>query len=692
MRQLSIFNDDYNWRRRWVNFETCRQLYEAKTGDTSEDGIPRRNLIRRAVNDHHAVAIQNIPGVRMVADMSRYFLEDVLRRSVLREVQRITESSLNQYVKDTLKKADAANARDRAVKHAAIFGVGYLLVDVDQSADTRLSADLRFLMNKPIFDEFDEEGNLVREGWNEQDAALYKILTKRISVKHIRSENVVWQEGITEVNDKMLRVHYTERFSTAAIRKLYNNENILPTTTLPTQVYDEQPDDAEPHNTTAVLTTYELVPYSLTKTAVDFNDDPIVEVRATDWFLVKTVIAGSQLLEKKVYSTTEGPVGEKSSIKLPIIPYYLQESENHPYGYALPLQLETSEEFINRMYFIMYKAAKKAVANQGVIINAQALGKDDIQRINTVLDEGGVVPIRGMPGQEQTLDLRKVVQPLNYVQSQLPAAMIEATRAEEGAFQMQTAAVDEAALARARSGAGKRAQLAAGDRPKTASINLLGRGQQRLYEIVYDQIQNHHTDFVAVPVDVPGTGRTLVVLNEPYERVLPVFDQAGNPVTDSDFEEPGNEAGLVLTPFRTVINSVATSMHAVPETRADLPHDMLSRFQLLAAMQSSMMISPRTARDLTLSDELRAIDDANREIDLEELRQQQQEQAQLQAQLAQAGMLPGQETGGEGAAIPELEQAGAAGQLLQDQQFDVRQQSTTPANAGAQDLLNERRL
>jgi hypothetical protein len=627
----------------------------------------------------------------MQADMARHFLEDQLRRSILADVQRITEESMNLYVKNVMRKADAANHRDRAVKHSAIFGVGYLLVDVDQSGDTRHSADLRYLINKPILDEYDPEGNLVREGWTEQDAKLYKLLSKRIRVRHIRSEDVVWQEGILTVDDTMLRVHYMERFSTAQLRKVWNNDQILATTTLPTSVYDETPQQAggSPYNTTTVLTTYELVPYSLEKIAIAEDDTEIVSVRATDWFLVKTVIAGSQLLEKKVYSTVEGGRGEKSSVKLPLVPYYLQESEEHPYGYALPLQLETSEEFINRMYFIMYKAAKKAVANQGVIINASALGKEDIARINTVLDEGGVVPVRGLPGQEQRLDLQKVVQPLNYVQSQLPAAMIEATRAEESAFQAQSGALNTAALDRSRSGAGKRAQVAANDRPKTVSINLLGRAQQRLHEVVYDQIQNHHTEYVAVPVDMPGKGRQLVVLNEPYERILPVFDQLGNPVTDPSAVEPGNESGIVMKPFRTVINATTTSMHAIPETRADLPADMLSRYQLLAAMQSTDTISPRTARDLTLSDEIRAIDDANREKDQAELERQQQQQLAL---LAQQGMLPGQENAGGGASFPELEQAGANGNLLQDDQADVRNQATTPANAGAQDLLNERSL
>jgi hypothetical protein len=492
----------------------------------------------------------------------------------------------------------------------------------------------------------------------------------------------------------MLRVHYIERFNTAALRKIWKNDKILPTAIVPNQTFDESPNNNSTDQITAVLTTYELVPYSLHKDSYDEFGKWIVGVHATDWFLVKTVIAGKQLLDKRIFSTISDGRGEKSSIKLPIIPYYLQESEEHPYGYSLPLQLETSEEFINRMYFIMYKAAKKAVANQGVIINAQALGKEDITRINTVLDEGGVVPVRGAPGFEQNFDLQKVVQPLNYVQSQLPAAMIDATRAEEQAFVSQSNAVDIEAINRARSGAGKRAQVAVSDRPKTVSINLLARSQQRLWEIVFDLVQNHHTDFVAIPVDVPGQGRKLVVLNEPFERMLPVFNQIGEAEIDPALAEPGNEGGLVLKPFRAVINSVATGMHAVPEIRSDLPVDMLSRFQLLAAMQSTEIISPRTTRDLTLSDEIRQIDDANREKDREELKQQQEEAIALQQRLAQQGMLPGQEnTGGETVQFPELEQAGLGGDLLEDRQAaSVQNQPTTAANAGAQDLLNTRTL
>ncbi len=642
LNRLSAFQLDFDWREQCkVDFDRCVELYEARSGDTDEGGIPRRNKIKKVIDDHHAVAVQNIPSVSMKADRAVGETANFLANFVYEQVTAITERQLDQYVKTILSNTNFPDELDVSIKHASLFGVGHVLVDLDQTNDTRYSRKLRALLQKPLAE------------WTETDAAEYAFLNKRISARSVDTRNVFWQSGVPRVGQDMMRVSHVEIKQTSVLRRMYGRNDIYPGV-MPHKFASIGNDKM---NTTAILTTWEISPYQLEKSLME-GDNEVMKVTAWDWVLTKTVVAGGALLEKKVYSTE--PSNEeigwvRNSIRLPIIPIYLRESENHPYGDSMALRLELSEEWLNRMYFILYKAARKAVSNQGVLVNVAQLGEGDLAKINHVLDEGGVAGIVGRDFQGDP-DLNKIVMPLNYMQSQLPQAMMEAVRLEEEGYKTHSDVIDIEAINRARSGTAKRAQVAVADRPKTISRNLMSRALEDIYDSVYELVSIHHTDRIAVPVAIPGAGRQVIYLNEHLVRVLPEFDAQGNPVFSEEHVSPLNPAGIVLREYDFVINDVATTLKAVADGRGELPGDMISRLQILSAMQSAGQILPETARHFTLPEDMRAIDDGYRKL-----------QAQAMAKMQQMQQQQVQQEGG----YPALEQAGGLSPMIQDSANDI---------------------
>jgi MoxR-like ATPase len=124
-------------------------------------------------------------------------------------------------------------------------------------------------------------------------------------------------------------------------------------------------------------------------------------------------------------------------------------------------------------------------------------------------------------------------------------------------------------------------------------------------------------------------------------------------------------------------------MKATADTRADLPSDMIARFQVLSAMSATGTISPRTVRDLSLNEDIRAIDDLNQEKDKEEQEAMRQQALQEQMQLQQQQAAP---------RIPSLGGAGATAPLLQDEQRAITEQGRNEITAASQDLVQQQRL
>ena len=661
-RQLAVFKEDRDWREQHTNFEKSRRLYERRTSSDNggAPGIPTRNLIRRAVDDRHALAITNIPKTKLVANTGMPTTATFTERFVYMAASRNTEKILNSHVKGIMRRNRFDDKRASALKQAAIYGVGYIMVDIDQSADTRFSAQLRQLMRKPLFE------------WTEDDAATYQFLINRVEIKYVNAPDVYWQHGIREVDPTMVRVSIVERADVNTLRRVYDNPDIR-TGQFPHELNEDPTNEG---NIAAILTTWELEPVTVSKSLEGEDGVVEMEVEAMEWIMIKTVIAGGQLVEKTITANFEDEESdvEMGSIRLPIIPYYLQKSEMHPYGYSIPEQMATSEEFINRMYLIMYKTARKAASNQGLIVNASLLGDGDFFKIQQMLDEGGVAAIRGNEAQSMNPDLSRVVVPLNPHNAQLPVSVVEAVRNEEASFQQQSGGVNLAAVSRTRSGSGKRAEVTATDRPKTAQIGFIATSEETVMEDVYNLVQIYHSDHVNVPVDIPNQGRQMVPLNLNVTRILPVLDDSGEPVFDERFANPEvagpmfNEAGLAMQEISFVINDTSLEMDAVSDGRGDLPHDTVQRLQIVAALHNIAPLEVETLHEFLLPDELKSVNDAHRQQRM----QQEQQMQQLLAQVQQGqGVLPGQ--GGQQQTFPQLEGAGGLNTLIQDVQADQQQ-------------------
>lgn len=660
-RQLAVFKEDRDWREEHTSFERSRLLYERRTSASNANtpGIPTRNLIRRAVDDRHALAITNIPKTKLIANLDVDQSSTFTERFVNVAASRKTEETLNAHVLSLLRDNRFADKRASALKQSAIYGVGYVLVEIDQSADTRHSSRLRQLMRKPLFE------------WTERDAATYQFLINRVEIKYINAPDVYWQHGIREVDDTMMRVSIVERADVNMLRRVYDNPEIR-TGQFP---HDLNEDPTNEGNIAAVLTTWELEPVTVTKTLESLEGDVEMEIEAMEWVMVKTVIAGGQLVEKTITANFEDEESgvELGSIRLPITPYYLQKSEEHPYGYSIPEQMEISEEFINRMYLIMYKTARKAASNQGLIVNASLLGDGDIFKIQQMLDEGGVAVIRGNEKQSHNPDLSKVVVPLNPHNAQLPVSVVEAVRNEEASFQQQSGSVNLAAISRSRSGSGKRAEVTATDRPKTAQVGFIATSEEMVMDSVYNLVQIYHSDHVNVPVDIPNQGRQMVPLNLEVSRILPVLDESGEPVFNEAFaneEVAGplfNQQGMAMQEVKFVINDVSLNMIALSDGRGDLPHDPIQRLQIISALHSIAPLEPDTLHEFLLPPELKTVNDANREKRMKE--EARMQELLLQAQGGQ-GVLPQQ---GGAPTFPQLEGADSLGTLVQDVQADQQQ-------------------
>lgn len=656
-RQIAVFKEDYDFRYKHTDFEKSKYLYERRTSSSNDNnpGIPTRNLIRRAVDDRHALSLVNIPKTKMKAtidvDQTKTFIERFAKVLTSRQA----EKTLNCHVDNILRDNRFVDERASALKQAAIYGVGYIKVDIDQSADTRNSSRLRQLVEKDLAD------------WTDADADVYSLLINRIDVEHVNAPDVYWQHGIRKVDDTMMRVSIIERADVNTLRRIYDNPEIK-VGQFPWEIDEDLTNEG---NIAAIVTTWELEPYIFEKSLERENGEEIMTVEFSDWVLVKTVIAGGQLVEKTITGNLDNEESgiEKGSISLPIIPYYIQKSENHPYGFSIPEQMEVSEEFINRMYLIMYKTARKAASNQGMIINSSLLGDGDIYKIQKMLDEGGVAEIRGNRSQQHNPDLSKVVVPLNPYNGQLPVSVVEAVRNEEQAFRDMSGTIDLAAISRSRSGSGKRAQVTATDRPKTASVGNISTSEEQVYEAVYNLVQVYHRDNISIQVDVPGEGRMTVPLNMKVSRILPVLDEQGEPFFDERFSDPelvgplASPDGMMMQEIHFVINDTSLEMVAESDGRGDLPHDPVQKLQMVSALHQIAPLEPETLYDMLLPKEIKATNDAYREERMEREKEEMALLQQLQANQPQGGT----------PSFPQLTEADGLTNLIQDVQSDQRQ-------------------
>lgn len=611
---LERFRIDYDFREESLDglgYETAEVLFEARSTDTDEDGIPRVNLIRRAVLDYLAVTLPNIPSAQLYAHRNIPGRLPEWERDIRMEAINQTEIVMNAYIKTILKDNEYNDLVQDAVVQSAVFGVGFLLVDIDRSNDIRESMELREILAKEVL--------------SPEDMDRLEVLQNKIRIRHVDTRDVYLEGGKRKFDDNMHRASVIERFSTLLLREEYGDKvdhpELIAPGKFPHGVDDHVTEDRYDDTQTAVLTMWELEPVEKAR-MIEGPDGEEVEIPFTDWNLVKVVIAGGQLVEKEITTGLPDPESDEEAgpLRLPLVAFYLNQSVNHPYGFSIPLMLALSEQFINSMRAIIYKSAKKAVSTQGVIVAIPNLGDGDLEELNYVLEEGGVGHIKG--NTQGPIDIRDMVMPLNYNAAPINPALMQALSMEMQMFGNQSQAVDPDELKNARTGAAKRAQMSASDRPKALSMTLLSPSVEKIHESVYELVRIFHTKEIGVEIEVPGGGRQFVVLNEVYRRNVMV--------QDSMYATPDNPRGFALEPIELTLNSTGISMYAEAEGRGKLPLDMIARFQILIALQQVGAITPETVRRIGLDEEIREMDDHIR---------RQQEQQMMNQMLMQTMMM-----------------------------------------------------
>lgn len=638
---------DYDWRNRWLSssgnnsisnstiiddtaFDRAAELFEALTSDSDSDDIPRVNLIHKAVEDFLSVAITNIP--RATLHPKRFIGGAVEEWEVpIRiEIINMAVEVMNAFVKSILLENHYDDLIQRIVTHSAIFGVGYMYTENDTSLDTRKSYEVRDLVNADRDLSADEVERLSQ-------------LTNRVQLKAIDPRDIFWRHSVRDVKDEeMLRVSVVEQMDTKALRQMWKDspyvedaERQIVSGNLPFFIRASDKSTFFTTNntdsTTSVVTMYELELMPMSRT-VDTEDGGEMEFEYDDWIMHKITLAGRQLVDYEQWDSSEGP------LRLPVNPIYLRKSVNHPYGWSLPLMLERSEEYINAVQSIIFQSALRAVSSQGVAIAVPNMGEEDLEELEHVLEHGGVARITGNNAQGP-IDIRDMVMPMNFTQSSINPALVEAMSMQMSMFGTQSQEVDAGAISDARSGAAKRAQIAVADRPKTISINMMSEGIEDIYDNIYELIRIYHNEEVVVTVDTPGGPSDQVTLNEPYSRNVLIMDEKEI--------SPENPLGIRSVVFETTLNSTLIDMRAKSDGRSDLPTDLISRYQMGAVLVQTQAIQPETFREFVLgaNDTLKAFDDAviqrKKDEALEQfLIQQAAQQQQAQQQGPQAGFTP----------------------------------------------------
>lgn len=608
--RLRVLKHDFQWRERYTDMKKYGRLYHESKKNQQEDEIPRVNKIQGAVDDHVSVAMQNVPDVEMKASREITRFTNPLKQAIFQKSVDEAEQTVNAMIREIKEENRFRQKIERAGQHAGIYGVGYIKTEIDNTMDTRQKPELRRLLQKDMSE------------WSKRDAKIYRAYSQRINIEAPDPRDVVFEHGHRAYDpDKILRVSEVERASVRHLRSKYQNEDIRPGM-FPFYIEEDPESDGD---ITAVATTWEIEPVYVEKTVERGGTE--VTSKFTAWQMVKTKIAGGQLVEKEISDPME------SRARLPIVPLYLRESEQHPYGEALPEKLEQSEEFINLMRLILYKSAKNAASNQAAVVDASKLTSSDKDRLENVMDQGGLAALDGIP---QSKGLDQIVQPLN-MNSSLSSAPIEAMQNEERTFKEESNALDMQALNQAESGAAKRTQIMASDRSKNHMFSNLARAKLSIYDNIFEimQLKYGNDEMPAMARDPEGR-RNEVRVNQSVQDKVPKINQKNQLITRRSNRDAQDPIGVVLESFEYDLNDLTLPMTAQPKHDLDLPGSPTNRFNLLLMYLQTGMITKETMRELQLSDKIMAMDNAKRADQKRQKRLQQKRQKMQQASQAAA--------------------------------------------------------
>lgn len=667
--RLEAWDDDYQWRYKHVPYDKYLDFYEG-SGDsfddqqveTDDDGFPRINLTQRSIDDSVYFVLRNLPDARLRA--SRTHLDsglDPLERDLRLENIHITEDTMNSLVDTILEDNEYRNLVERAILDAGIYGTGFLFTTIDRSASVLKSKELRGLLEK------------AKKGvnWTEEDAKRYKQLSQRPDLQYHDARFVTMMAGVRRFDSpRMLRCSTISYFRTESLKRRYSDiEGIgrLESGGL-NQYVDAEQDPAvadTDEDYSSLLTTWEIEPFEDTVRIPNTNS----MAQFLNARMIKTVVAGNVLVERETWEATDG------QIRLPCVPFQFRQSRRHAYGRSEAKSLAQSERLVNRVRSMMYKSGLNSIRPDGVSVFVQNLAPGDQEQLQQSFEEGGPAFITGNMVGNEVSDIREIVMPHTFASSPLDPALRQMMNIEMEAFRFNSAKGSSEAVDQARTGRGKRAQIAFNDRPKNFSVMNITGSIKRLYENLYEIIQTVYSD-KNTPVDVSTQqGRQQVKLNEEMTMEgMPVIGEDGTKVRRADLQGEGNsQTGeeMVTRPLEFVLNSTNFDMDARVQNRADLPFDIPSRHQIVRQLQADGYLSPEFARRLVLSDEMRLRDDMHRKDQKRRRAQQMAQQMRQQASVGQGNPLAGQPEGGEGGPQPE---GGSGGQTPQDTQDNLRQQ------------------
>lgn len=666
--RLEAWEDDYEWRRRYVDMDGYLGYYEGDPDenrggreqlmDVDDEGFPRINLVQRSVDDSVYFVLRNLPDARLRASKTHLSTDlDPLERDLRLTNIQMTEDTMNSLMDTVLEDNLYQDKIERAILDAGIYGIGYLFTTVDRSTSVMQSQELRGLMEKA------KKG----QNWSQKDAKRYKQLTTRPSIEYYDARQVTMMAGVRRFESpRLLRCSVLEHYRTDSLKRRYKNvediEHLKPGGV--DQYLDTEEEaalDAVDVDTTSLLTTWEIEEFEDTVAIPGTNRTAAF----TNARMIKTVVAGDMLVERRTWDATEG------YMSLPIVPFTFRESRRHPYGRSQAKTLAQSEKLVNKVRAMMYKSGLNSVRPDGVSIFVQNLGPNDRQELEDSFEEGGPAFITGnMVGQEVS-DIREIVMPHTFASSPLDPALRQMMNMEMEAFRFNSTKGSGEAVDKARTGRGKRAQISFNDRPKNFSVLNITGSIKRLYENVYEIFQTIYTD-KSMPVGVMGQGgRREVKINEPMSlQNMPVLDNQGNKQTDETLKSEENPDGMVTRDIDFVLNSTNFDMDARVENRADLPFDIPSRHQIVRQLEADRYITHDYARRLILSDEMRLRDDMERQS------KQRQQRKQLTKAMRQRASGSPQPVEPQGAGRPEQQESEGNQQedsLPQDVQENLRQ-------------------
>lgn len=645
--RIRVFAEDARWREQCVGsdgFNQALKLYEpdgwsgltvSSEHGTSAAGtqIPEVNHIRKAVDDAVSVSLSNTPKTRLVSSepIPADTPDDV--KLILQNNLQVTQETMNRLCDTKMSRQRYVSKRSKAELHAGIFGFGVLRIESDGVVDVRKSFQARELLAKQL------------GSWGPSDYALYEKLYCEVKIECEDSRDFFFMRGVRRHDaDEMLRVSTIKKRNLHKLRALYPDQ--AKDITAGRSPYFVEPNDNDSNSNddgevVSVLTTWEIEVYPETRQIQNNDGQVMSSVSFDNARLIKTIIAGRALLYKEVWD------GSNKPIALPFVVRYILESEKHPYGYPLTRQLQVLQKFINAMYTLIYQQGANSISPTSFAILTKLLSKhDDPQVMYEKLRRGEPIFFEGNEDTERITD---IIQPVSYASGGMNSGIGDILGMAIQNFQSLSMMPDAGAVGRAESGSAKRTEIAVADRGKTRIIDLNADAEEAAKYLMYQWIRATHKG-EKLPVTIKqsdGAPDESVLLNQPDMKPLPIRDDRGRPVVNPFFTSPDNPEGYAFTPVIFERNSVMTDLHAEAEGRGVLPLNWESRIVALTSLlQSGILQSAKTARDLGLPDEIIARDDFNAQREKAAYEQNMQ-------MLTQMGLSPN--------VIPQLANGGGGG-------------------------------